>query len=561
MTSTFFGLETAYRGLTAQQSALSTVAQNVSNANTPGYTRQRVNMVATDAFPSPGMNSPQIAGTLGTGVTTGSVQRIRDQFLDTQYRGQNTQLGEWSAKSDALSQMENIMNEPSDSGLSATMGQFYQSLQDLSTNPEDEGSRSVVLQNGTAVADTFHYINDSLTSIQGNLGDQIGSSVTDINSTLQQISDLNKQIGTVEANGNLPNDLYDQRDNLVDQLSSYMNIKVDRVPSGGNASAMAEGQYNISMVNPDGSQIQLVQKGTNASIAIKGGIDTNNDGIPDRPNGNQAVSAITVSQLGDPQTVAKEIGISTNGTIGISAGKLSGLIENFGYTDTTTDAQGNAVTSTKGYYPQMMDNLDKLAYTFGTVFNAVQDQGYDLNGQKGTDFFTFGSLSDYHGAAAAINEVSNLTTSQIAAASSNTLDSNGKPIAAKAGDGNNAINLAGVQDYDLSKPITLGGGMGTLDLSANSSNIFQTGTISSNYQGMIGKLGVDSQQASRLSTNSTTLLQSVDNNRQSVSSVSIDEEMTNMIKYQQAYSASARMVTMMDDILDKVVNGLGTGGR
>ena len=227
--STFHGLETAKRGLFAQQQALYVTSHNIANANTPGYSRQVLNMVPTDPFPAPGLNRPQIPGQMGTGVKADSIQRVRDSFLDTQYQNENNKLGYWASRSDALSKMEDIMNEPTDNGLSAVMGEFWQSLHDLSIYPENEGTRQVVFQRGQSVVDTFHYLSDSLTTIQKDIGNEIGINLQDINSILKQIGDINRQIGEVEPHGYLPNDLYDQRDLLVDQLSKQLNIKVIKV--------------------------------------------------------------------------------------------------------------------------------------------------------------------------------------------------------------------------------------------------------------------------------------------------------------------------------------------
>lgn len=190
MTSTFFGLETAKRGMNTQQNALFVTGQNISNANTLGYTRQRINFEATSPYPHGGMSRPQIPGQMGTGVKAGSIQRVRDSFLDQQYRGENSKLGYWSTRSDALSKMEDILNEPSDSGLSAAMNQFWQSLQDLSTGPENDGARAVVLQRGQAVAETFNYLSNSIKDNQQYIGNELDVSITDINSILKQIGKL-----------------------------------------------------------------------------------------------------------------------------------------------------------------------------------------------------------------------------------------------------------------------------------------------------------------------------------------------------------------------------------
>ncbi|KWZ82950.1 flagellar hook-associated protein FlgK [Heyndrickxia coagulans] len=537
--STFFGLETAKRALTAQQNALYTVGQNVANANTDGYTRQRVNLQASDPYPTASMNRPAIAGQLGTGVEAGEVQRIRDKYLDVQYRENNSAAGYWSAKSGALSKMEAVMDETgTKSSLSNTMEAFWESLQDLSTNPEDVSARSVVLERGQTLTDTFHYLNSTLSQYKTDVGSEISVSVNDINSTLKQISDLNKQIAELEPNGYLPNDLYDKRDSLVDKLSSYLNVTVEVQKSGGNAKANADGIYNIKMTAADGTSVYLVQGSNYNAVEVQGGTDSNGDGILDGPPANGEMTGITIG--------GKNFAIAdTTGKVTFPQGKLLGLIDSYGYQ--YTGANG---TVEAGAYPGLLDSLDKLAYTFGNVLNAVHEKGTDLKGNAGTAFFTFGTLTDYKGAAGQISVNSSLTYDKIAASS------NGD-----SGDGLNAINLSNVDTFNLSsQSVQLEGISGGLNIAALGLPL-ASGTITSNYEGLIGKLGVDAEQAGNMQTNTVSLLDSVDMNRKSVSSVSVDEELTNMIKYQQAYNAAARMITMTDEMLDKIINGMGVVGR
>ncbi|MBE3568893.1 MAG: flagellar hook-associated protein FlgK [Bacillales bacterium] len=572
MTSTFHGLEVAKRGMMAQQTAIYTTSHNIANANTPGYSRQRVNFVETEPYPPASMNGPQIPGQMGTGVEAGSVERVREQFLDVQYRSENNKLGYWDSRSTALSRLEDVFAEPSDTdGLSAAMNQFWQSLQDLSVNPENEGARSVVLQRAQGVVDTFHYLSNSINDIQGDLGNQIRVGIKDVNSILKQIAELNQQIGEVEPNGYLPNDLYDERDRLVDQLSSYLNVKVDKIPSGGNALDIAEGQYKITLLDANGAP---VKDSNNNEVTIVDGSQFNQLGFSSNQP-NQFTSTVTgpidnlvvyqpddLSRMDNDivsgQSVAS-ISFYQNGNVTFSQGKLRGLIESYGY-KVGVDTNGDPITA--GIYPDMEDKLDKLAYTFGTLFNTVHQKGYDLNQNQGTDtFFTFNGLpsTSIDGAAKYIQLNSNIGTKDIAA-SSNKL----------SGDGKNAINLGNIFSMDLSQPYTL---VGVQDSNNNPVQLnfgngagqvnvpITTGTINSYYEGIIGGLGVDSQQAQRLSNNSNALLQSADERRQSVSSVSLDEEMTNLIKYQHAYNAAARNITVIDEMLDKVINGMGIVGR
>ncbi|MEJ9151486.1 flagellar hook-associated protein FlgK [Bacillus smithii] len=568
MTSTFHGLEVAKRGMMAQQTALYTTSQNIANANTPGYSRQRVNFVQTEPYPAASMNRPQIPGQMGTGVEAGSIERVREQFLDVQYRNENNKLGYWDSRSTALSRLEDVFAEPSDTdGLSAVMNEFWQSLQDLSVNPENEGARSVVLQRAQGVVDTFHYLSNSISDIQGDLGNQISVGIKDVNSILKQIAELNQQIGEVEPNGYLPNDLYDERDRLVDQLSTYLNVKVEKMPSGGNALDIAEGQYKITLLDANGNPVK--DSGGN-DVTLVNGSQFNQLGFSTEDGKYTSVVSGPIKNIevyttpNDPSQTESDpvvgnevasIDFYTSGNVNFSQGKLRGLMESYGY-QTSTDADGNPIVA--GIYPEMQDKLDQLAYTFGTLFNTVQKLGFDLEGNPASkDFFT--NLSTIENAASNIQLNSDLQTKDIAASS------NGLP-----GDGKNAINLGNIFSMDLSKDITLEGvknSDGTpviLSVGKDPGDIdvpITTSTINSFYEGIIGGLGVASQQAQRLSNNSNSLVQSADERRQSVSSVSLDEEMTNLIKFQHAYNAAARNITVMDEMLDKVINGMGVVGR
>ena len=189
------------------------------------------------------------------------------------------------------------MNEPSDSGLSAAMGQFWQALQDLSANPENDGARSVVIQRGKAVAETFHYLNDSLKGVQKDLGNEISVSVKNMNSVLQQIANVNKQISEIEPHGYVPNDLYDERDRLVDELSTYVDIKIDVEKSGGHPSKIAEGIYNIKLVNKDGSEgPSLIDGSTPHYLEITGGEASDPaSGILDKVPSNDSLKTLEVN--------------------------------------------------------------------------------------------------------------------------------------------------------------------------------------------------------------------------------------------------------------------------
>ncbi|WP_391208016.1 flagellar hook-associated protein FlgK [Psychrobacillus sp. L4] len=508
MGSTFMGLEASKRGLTTQQSALYTTGHNISNANTVGFSRQRVNMQTSLPYPGMGLNAAKVPGFIGTGVEAQSVQRIRDQFIDRQYRQETNKLGYWETKSNAISQMEDILSEPSDFGLNTSLDQFWKSLQDLSTNPENAGARKVVVQRGIAVAESFNYINKQLTDIQGNLKNEIRVSTNDVNSILKQIASINEQIQQIEPNGYMPNDLYDTRDTLLDELSTYFPIELEYSKSGGNALAIAEGTVKVSIKTNSG--LVEVVNGKDAATLKADGL--NND------NSFEPFTQFTVEGKGNVKG-----GTISYSDLEKSKGKLLATIDSYGYTD-------KGVTT--GFYPEMLTNLNDMAIAFAQKFNDIHKSGTDLNGDKGKDFFVpkTGTIS-----ASTISVDSSFESEpSLLAASSST----GK----EEGNGANALLLSKMK-FD---PLTIGSATNT--------------TVQSFYQSIIGKLGVDGEQANRLSYNSATIKLTVENNRASASSVSLDEEMTNMITFQQAYNASARMITVIDETLDKIINGMGRVG-
>ncbi|WP_026908978.1 flagellar hook-associated protein FlgK [Paucisalibacillus globulus] len=491
--STFHGLEMAKRALFTQQSALYTTGHNISNANTEGYTRQRVNFETLPAYPNGARNRPQIPGQLGQGVQAGSVERIRDSFLDLQYRAENSKSSYWETMSNSLYRMESLINEPSKSGLSNTMDQFWQSLQDLSVSPENSGARSVVVQRGIAVADTFNYLRENLQKMQNDVGTQIDVTIDSANSYLTQINRINNQIKEVEPHGYLANDLYDERDRLIDQLSGIMNIKVHRVESSESAPDIAAGLTDIELVQDNGKsyepKVYLLQA-------------------------NQEPAEISISEDNE---------IMIDGTIftgKFPSGSLQALIDVHG--------GGNAADGDTVSFEQMIKDLDNMAKTLVDKFNTQHRNGQDFNQNGGLDFF------QYSDGVMTVNELI-VEDSNLVAAS----------LTGSKGDGDNALELGKIFDTIFSDDPAIGNG----------------NSVKGFYEGMIGSLGVAAQEANRMAANTAALKSQVETQRMSTSSVSLDEEMTNMIKFQHAYNAAARNLTAMDEILDRIINNLGIVGR
>lgn len=551
MASTFHGLETARRALSTQQAALLTTGHNIANANTPGYTRQRVNLQTTEPYPAASLNRPQIPGQMGTGVKVGDAQRIRDSFTDMQLRAETSKLGYWEARAEQLSQMESIMNEPSETGLSNVMDQFWNSLQDLGAQPQNNGARRVVRQRGIALADTFNYLSSSLQAVQKNYRNEIDVNEMDLNSILRQINQVNKQIGDVEPHGYLPNDLYDERDRLIDELSTLINIKIEERSSGGNASPNAEGLYNIYLANPQGeilrdsnnNPIKLIDSQTNKAIGFH--INYDNRAILDSPvssikffeldseSGFEGLTQIEADSCSTPIYQITDVSQFN------SNGELRGYIEGYGFKNSDGDVEG--------LFNNMLADLDVMAYTFATKFNEVHQSGWNAieirtETKNSQDFFSFTGLDitadNIKGAASKIKVADTILEDvDYIAAAQQTVDD-----VAYIGNGTNALALADVKDT-------------VLNYAGNETN------VQAYFQGMIGTLGDNASQANRMTEVAGVLKDSLDQQRMSTSSVSLDEEMADMIKFQHAYNAAARNITMIDEMLDKIINGMGVVGR
>ena len=504
MTSTFHGIEVGKRALFAQQAALSTTGHNIANAGNAGYTRQRVNMQATNPLSVPGMSSYQ----LGTGVDVNKIERLREDYLDTQYRTENKKVGYWAAKSDTLSKIEGLLNEPSDNGLAYVMDQFWASWEELAKNPDSASARSVVRQRGIAVAETFNYLSSSLDDMKKDLQTVISTKQSELNTITKQIANLNDQIARLEANKYEPNDLYDQRDMLIDQLSKMVDIT--------NVTKLDNGMVNITVAGQD-----LVSGTSYKEMEVVYDSDTN----------PTYVKGVILKEPGQKLTQDDAIAALSTSAINLKSGELLGRIESYG-----TDASG-------GVIPDIKKSLNQFAQEFVKQVNDLHKKGYyigkDDDGKikmqlaDTIDFFTWNSDGSLD-----ISDDIKSSLDKIAAAQ----EEGSGTGTSSSGNGDNAQAIAKLKNNGK---ITIDG---------------TTSTLSDFYRNIIGQIGIDSQEAERMKDNSDVIIQQVDNRRQSISGVSLDEEMANMIKFQQAYNAAARMITTMDQCLDKVINGMGRVG-
>ncbi|MUT65019.1 flagellar hook-associated protein FlgK [Paenibacillus sp. NEAU-GSW1] len=509
MRSTFHSLETAKRSLITQQVALSTLGHNIANANTEGYTRQKVNMTATRPIEAYGMTKTTAPGQIGTGVEYTSITRIRDAFLDGQYREQSAIAGSTDIQSDTLSKLESFINEPSDSGIRTVLEDFWDAWSDLSKDPENVTAREILLERTQALADTFNGLSGQLTDLKNDLTSSIEIAAEEANSYMSSIAALNAQIKKIESLGDNANDLRDQRDLLTDKLSKIVNVTVTEGTDG----------YNISM-----GGTPLVQGGASFPLDATTLQTQYNSGVL---SGGELHGMF--KSLDDVNEFVKQLDTLANTIangefeVTIPAGSI--------LPGTTTPIAADQKMIVKG-----INGLHKLGYTLESPATA----GIDIfTSNNGTGVITAASLQLNATIAADSNKF---------ATSMRTTTTAGVTTVIK---GNNTLALLMSQLTETKF---------TFDETA-SGGTTKSATLGDFYSAVVGAVGVKSQSAERENSNAEAQLSQVDNSRMSISGVSIDEEMSDMVKYQYAYSAAARFMTTFDEMLDKLINGTGTVGR
>jgi flagellar hook-associated protein 1 FlgK len=534
--STFHGIETAKRSLFTQTAALHTTGHNIANANTEGYSRQTVKMNASTPIDAYAFLRSTAPGQLGTGVEFGSIERIRESFLDEQFRGENSALGSWTIQSDTLDKLEAIFNEPSDTGISTVMNNFWKSWSELSKNPEDGTARKIVVQSAQSMTDALNYMSKQLDNLDNDLAANLSVKGTEIQTYLSSLADLNKSIFKIEGMGDKANDLRDQRDLIVDKLSKIVNITVTDTDGG----------YNISM----GGQ-PLVQGGT-VSATVDSAFLTAayGDGqTGDLKSGEvHGMIASSKNYVADYKKQLDNIANTmATGDVVVTLPKGSILPEGTTLTNdvVVTNADGSTATITAGTAFPVGATLDSDVKTTVKGINGLHQLGYTLDGtlNPGKPLFTItGDGTDITAGNITFNaeiaENSNLLATSLRTTGTGTAESVVK--------GNNtlALLLANQQSGSFKSPTT---GI--------------TATTSTFYKSLVGQLGVQSQEATRQTENANFLGEQVNARRQSVSGVSLDEEMSNMIIFQHAYSAAARFMTTYDELLDKLINSTGVVGR
>ncbi|MCF4152425.1 flagellar hook-associated protein FlgK [Dethiosulfovibrio sp. F2B] len=239
MINNFFGFEMGKRALSYFRQGFETSGHNISNADVEGYSRQRVEASSTYPFTDPAMNRPAIPGQIGTGVKVDAIVRLRDQFLDLQYREETTVKGYWDIMTEALDTLETFVNEPNGESVRVGLDEFWSALQEASKFPDSSSARENLISKAGTLGTYLDSLARNYEEYRTNLNDQLALTVEEANTYIDQIAALNVTIREVEGVGGNPNDLYDRRDLLAEKLCSLIDSEVS------SPCDMDDGEYKI----------------------------------------------------------------------------------------------------------------------------------------------------------------------------------------------------------------------------------------------------------------------------------------------------------------------------
>ena len=489
------GYSVSYSGMSTAQRSLGVTSSNLSNTNTEGYSRKRA--VSEEVYSADGTPT-------GIGANVQSILRIRNQFLDLQYRQQNTQTGYSQGKSALLENLQEVVNEfnapkgETDTGLQQTITDFFKSWTELSNDPSSPSAKSSVLETANSLLGTFDEISTTLQTFRESMVDNVRDSVKDVNTLASKIAELNQQIMEAETHNVEASDLRDARDLMIDKVSAMVNVTTSDQNNGTvnvyvNGVSLVNGNRAREMeatgIGIPGNLVKVQWKDLGMDVSLTGGSLKAYMEEAD-PTGVDAI-VITTTPPPDPKIVP--------------------------YNWETTANKSALTTLTNG----LSDLMVTIAAAVNNIYNPTQ--------AAGQDFFTNITTGTHIGLRNVQVNPTYADYTQIKANSDGTAGNNdvSKKIGAVLNDG---------QDFECDG-ITMN--LGTF------------------YSSVISWMGTAGDTAKAEANTQSGLLTQLDGQRKDVSSVSQDEEMSTMLTYQHAYSASARVMNVVDTLVAGLIADLG----
>ncbi len=623
MGSTFSGIELGKRSIMANTDAITTAGHNISNANTEGYSRQKVQIKEFDPLYRADLERAERAGMIGQGVDLQSVNRIRDELLDQRIVGQANLESYWQTRSDYYTMIEQIYNEPYDVSIRSNMDQFWTSWQELSVNPEDKAARQAVVTRGETLTDSIKQRWESLEGIANLLDGDIEATVKQVNSYARQIAAVNGEIVRSKAMGDNPNDLLDRRDLLVDKLSELVNVSTDQRDSDefmvhvdGKVLVQGSVAREIAMEdrNDDSGYVKLVWADTRNDAVFSGGklgalvelrdVDVrseiqnlntmtmnfadlvndvhrnavgankttgldfftqhsfveNANGNFDRDGDGQLDTSYVFRMTGTNELdLQQQVGIEGVMTFNGANGNVQVPYFHTDTVETVIARINNSTSEVKAY----LDKNNQLVLKSTTsqnidnpdfVIRHVEDSGYFLSGYSGV-LAANGQAGAYDFAQAdAVNalatnaqfavspvfnpsayiEVNAAIRNDVMSVAAGYMDATGT---APTGDGRAAVEIASIRNSSV-----MVGSMKTFD---------------DYFADSVTNVGLKGEQAETNLLSQNSIMDDLRNMRDSISGVNIDEELSEIMKFQHGYNAAAKFITVWDNLLDTVINRLG----
>ena len=592
--STFAGLNTMVSGVQTSRLSLETVGHNISNTNTEGYSRQSANAVAVKGSQIYTSVGPQI---IGNGTDVASITRARDIYADRQYWKENASSGYFDSRYTNYSKLEVIFNDTDDNGIQNALEDFYKSWSEVSTQASTATSRQTVISKGqsyaTRIQNAAKQVQEQISSIY----DDMELNLTSINSMTDQIAGLNRNIMVQEAGGASANDLRDQRDALVDKLSNMMNISIYEDSSGmynvvSNGTTLVNGvaKIDLELSEPIPSKvygindfsIRIKQTGTLYSPGT-GSLQAQLDSITEDKNflgylSNMAAFCLTTLNAQHRAGA----GIDADTTTGVNFYGEDGF-------EYAWNAEKNCVEKRKVNVEYSYDaehNLTDVTFTTETdptktdknddlyginiidelVVNAKLTESADGQKYLATRALTYkGYVDPVTGDVVQCSEDdegNKVNTTNLLGPADGKYHIADKGVNG-TGDGSVAVLISNLFNCVQSLTASSDEAKSHFTMAKHPDNTRAIGTVSlfSYYNSQMTLMGSRSEAMKHNVDFQDNVMTQVSNLRESTSGVNWDEELTNMIMFQQGYGACSRCLTTMDEMLDKLINGTGTVGR
>ena len=529
--------------LNSLQRAISTTGNNIANVNTEGYSRQQVEFSS---------RTPDYVGglALGTGVEVSAIRRAYDQFLTADVQARTSSSSYYNLYAGTAEQIDNLMADPATS-IASAMDQFFASMEAVANSPASQPERQVMLAEAQTLASRFNYVDSRLSELAEDMNQRMSVFVEDINRHLSDVAKLNEQIERLQRSaGGSPNELLDQRDKTLEDLSKLMRIDV-RAQSDGSINVFTTSGHRL--VSPSGAESLRLSQGVQSDgpvqvfVSAAGGAEAE---ITERGIGGELGAAIDVSN-NMIDRARRDIGLLALGltdTFNIQHKSGSTLSQVAGgdffssilpvTTGSTLNSGTTSVTAAVDDVTQLTGASYRVDYTDSvvTVTNLATNETQEINGTTITlDGLTltvspFSNLTDGDrfiveptARAASAMSVAITDTSDIAAAS----------LGGNVGDNRNMLTLIDLRDANNLR----GGSQGIYDI----------------YNNAVSQVAVDTRSARANAETEESLLASVVDQRASITGVNLEEEAANLIRYQQAYQAAAQIITTANDVFDTLL--------